>query len=238
MSGFIVLFLVVKDHLSRLPPHLADGHSSYPIGGRHTVHLISSDAFAQPSGLERCPLVSLFNRRISTLGLSVDDSKGVITSCGPDSTGARHECVEHPYPSSPWASSPLAGLFPSNTWPRVTGDTPVTERPTIRRKARVIMTNPDMLHCSLLPNHSLWAPFLRKLQFIVIDEAHHYRYPPPPPPPSPFLRTAALIIWHRGSASVSPEPIYPMLRMRTAALSSDSNLNTSQRFKPTRFPIR
>eukprot|EP00873_Tetraselmis_striata_P034123 jgi/Tetstr1/454387/TSEL_041294.t1 len=55
------------------------------------------------------------------------------------------------------------------------GDTPVTERPTIRRKARVIMTNPDMLHCSLLPNHSLWAPFLRKLQFIVIDEAHHYR---------------------------------------------------------------
>jgi DEAD/DEAH box helicase domain-containing protein len=37
------------------------------------------------------------------------------------------------------------------------------------------MTNPDMLHCGILPNHSQWRPFLRKLQYIVVDEAHHYR---------------------------------------------------------------
>ena len=39
----------------------------------------------------------------------------------------------------------------------------------------MVMTNPDMLHCGILPNHSQWRPFLRKLQYIVIDEAHHYR---------------------------------------------------------------
>ena len=55
------------------------------------------------------------------------------------------------------------------------GDTPNNIRPSIRKKARIILSNPDMLHTSILPNHSNWARFLRNLQFVVIDEAHFYR---------------------------------------------------------------
>ena len=55
------------------------------------------------------------------------------------------------------------------------GDTPGMERPLIRRRARVILTNPDMLHVSMLPNHASWARLWRNLRFVVVDEAHAYR---------------------------------------------------------------
>lgn len=55
------------------------------------------------------------------------------------------------------------------------GDTPTEDREWIRNYANVVLTNPDMLHHSMLPGHSRWAPFLRRLQFVVIDELHHYR---------------------------------------------------------------
>jgi DEAD/DEAH box helicase domain-containing protein len=55
------------------------------------------------------------------------------------------------------------------------GDTPQPHRPTIRKTARVILTNPDMLHTGILPHHSNWSDFFANLKFIVIDEAHTYR---------------------------------------------------------------
>ncbi len=55
------------------------------------------------------------------------------------------------------------------------GDTPQSTRTRLRRQAAVILTNPDMLHLGILPNHNLWADFLRNLRFVVIDEAHVYR---------------------------------------------------------------
>lgn len=55
------------------------------------------------------------------------------------------------------------------------GDTPQSARPRIRKQARVLLTNPDMLHTGILPNHPLWAEFFRHLTFVVIDEAHTYR---------------------------------------------------------------
>jgi DEAD/DEAH box helicase domain-containing protein len=55
------------------------------------------------------------------------------------------------------------------------GDTPSHERPTIRKVARLIISNPDMLHAGVLPHHTLWAEFFRSLQFVVIDEVHAYR---------------------------------------------------------------
>lgn len=55
------------------------------------------------------------------------------------------------------------------------GDTPTDARTGIREKARYVVTNPDMLHTGILPNHAKWQRFLRNLRFIVIDEAHHYR---------------------------------------------------------------
>ncbi len=54
-------------------------------------------------------------------------------------------------------------------------DTPQGTRRRLRQSAAVLLTNPDMLHVGILPNHSLWSNFLARLKYIVIDEAHVYR---------------------------------------------------------------
>ncbi|MFC9971775.1 DEAD/DEAH box helicase [Spirillospora sp. NPDC127200] len=55
------------------------------------------------------------------------------------------------------------------------GDTPRDERTWARQHANYILTNPDMLHRSLLPGHARWGAFLRRLKYVVVDEAHGYR---------------------------------------------------------------
>jgi DEAD/DEAH box helicase domain-containing protein len=55
------------------------------------------------------------------------------------------------------------------------GDTPRGARSRLRREACILLTNPDMLHLGILPNHTLWAGFFANLRFVIIDEAHVYR---------------------------------------------------------------
>lgn len=55
------------------------------------------------------------------------------------------------------------------------GDTPPALRRKLRDSARVVLTNPDMLHSGIMPNHAKWAPFFSRLRFVVIDEIHTYR---------------------------------------------------------------
>lgn len=55
------------------------------------------------------------------------------------------------------------------------GDTPREQRTQIRRNANIILTNPDMLHVGILPNHAGWQDFFSNLAIVVIDEAHVYR---------------------------------------------------------------
>jgi DEAD/DEAH box helicase domain-containing protein len=55
------------------------------------------------------------------------------------------------------------------------GDTPQAERPLIRSNANVVLTNPDMLHLSILPDHARWATFFHRLSLVVVDEAHVLR---------------------------------------------------------------
>jgi DEAD/DEAH box helicase domain-containing protein len=54
------------------------------------------------------------------------------------------------------------------------GDTSSSRRYAIRNKARVIITNPDMLHLGILPNHPSWENLFSNLKFIIIDEIHTY----------------------------------------------------------------
>jgi DEAD/DEAH box helicase domain-containing protein len=55
------------------------------------------------------------------------------------------------------------------------GDTPREERPAIRRRANLVLTNPDMLNVGVLPHHKRWGDFLANLGWVVVDEAHTYR---------------------------------------------------------------
>jgi DEAD/DEAH box helicase domain-containing protein len=55
------------------------------------------------------------------------------------------------------------------------GDTPVDERDWVRAHARLVLTNPDMLHRGILPAHARWSGLLRRLRYVVIDECHTYR---------------------------------------------------------------
>jgi len=55
------------------------------------------------------------------------------------------------------------------------GDTPDEERAWIRAHAGYVLTNPDLLHRSMLPGHERWSSFLRALDYVVVDECHVYR---------------------------------------------------------------
>ncbi len=55
------------------------------------------------------------------------------------------------------------------------GDTPGSRRSIIRSKARIILTNPDMLHIGILPYHTSWSDFFMHLKWIVLDEIHIYK---------------------------------------------------------------
>ena len=66
----------------------------------------------------------------------------------------------------------LRGVNPA-TYDR---DTPKALRAEVRKRANVILTNPDMLNVALLPSHdSLWADFFRNLKIVAVDEAHLLR---------------------------------------------------------------
>jgi DEAD/DEAH box helicase domain-containing protein len=66
-------------------------------------------------------------------------------------------------------------LLPPESLATFDGDTPRSERADVRRYGRIILTNPDMLHVGIIPNHQSWAALLRHLKYVVVDEAHIYR---------------------------------------------------------------
>ena len=67
-----------------------------------------------------------------------------------------------------------AGLGDAITASAFDGDTPFEQRTFIRESSRILLTNPDMLHVTILPNHRLWKEFLRGLRYVIVDEVHTY----------------------------------------------------------------
>jgi DEAD/DEAH box helicase domain-containing protein len=65
----------------------------------------------------------------------------------------------------------LRGVHPAT----YDGDTPHALRADIRRRANILLTNPDMLNIGILPNHEPWADYLRNLEIVAVDEAHVLR---------------------------------------------------------------
>jgi len=81
-------------------------------------------------------------------------------------------------PTKALAQDQLAGLASLGLEVRVTthdGDSGRDQREWARDHAEYVLTNPDMLHHSLLPGHERWRSFLSQLSYVVVDECHHYR---------------------------------------------------------------
>jgi DEAD/DEAH box helicase domain-containing protein len=55
------------------------------------------------------------------------------------------------------------------------GDSDEAERRFARDYAGLILSNPDMIHRSVLPSHARFSRLLGSLRYVVIDEAHRYR---------------------------------------------------------------
>lgn len=83
------------------------------------------------------------------------------------------------YPTKALAQDQLRAIraygLPQITAATYDGDTPSDERPSVRRYAGIVLSNPDMLHFGILPQHARWAEFFGRLAFVVVDEAHVLR---------------------------------------------------------------
>ncbi len=87
------------------------------------------------------------------------------------------------------------------------GDATVVERAWAQSHANYLLTNPDMIHSGLLPNHSRWRGFLRRLRVVIIDECHGYR--------GVFgshvaqvLRRLRRVAAHHAALGSRPEPVF------------------------------
>src|SRR6476659_8673287 len=67
------------------------------------------------------------------------------------------------------ADAPAIGVFTYD------GDTPQDARRTIRSRAHLVLSNPDMVHSGILPHHPRWAKLFENLRYVIIDELHAYR---------------------------------------------------------------
>ncbi len=69
-------------------------------------------------------------------------------------------------------AAPLGGAATAFTYD---GDTPQDARRSIRERASLVLTNPDMLHSGILPHHTKWAKCFERLKWVVVDELHACR---------------------------------------------------------------
>jgi len=83
------------------------------------------------------------------------------------------------FPTKALAQDQLRALtafdFPQLTAATYDGDTGPEERTWVRRNANVVLSNPEMLHCGILPHHARWSTFLMRLRYVVLDELHTLR---------------------------------------------------------------
>ena len=157
-----------------LPPEIVDSVSAAGIGAPWAHQVAAADAawrgrhVALATGTASGKSLGYL---LPIVAATIDDGRGAA--------GRRSQTAVYLAPTKALAHDQLrasAQLGPDG-WPIGTldGDSTPSERDWARDYARYILTNPDMLHRSVLPNHRRWAPFLRTLRFVVVDEAHRYR---------------------------------------------------------------
>ncbi len=93
--------------------------------------------------------------------------------------GQRGSTVLYLSPTKALAQDQLNGLrslaLPGLAAATHDGDSSREERDWARDHGEYLLTNPDMLHRSMLPGHARWSRFFSMLDHVVVDECHHYR---------------------------------------------------------------
>jgi DEAD/DEAH box helicase domain-containing protein len=92
--------------------------------------------------------------------------------------GERGAGVLYLAPTKALAQDQLSGLSSLGLDVRISthdGDSSHEQRDWTRDFGEYVLTNPDMLHRSMLPGHARWASLWRSLRYVVVDECHHYR---------------------------------------------------------------
>ncbi len=96
-----------------------------------------------------------------------------------DTAGSRGDTVLYLSPTKALARDQLAGVsalaLPGVRAAAFDGDSLPEERDWARSHATYVVTNPDMLHRTMLPGHARWAEFWSTLRYVVVDECHYYR---------------------------------------------------------------
>ncbi|MGZ5417201.1 MAG: DEAD/DEAH box helicase [Nocardioides sp.] len=112
-----------------------------------------------------------------SLGYLMPALTTILESRGPK--GRRGATVLYLSPTKALAQDQLSSLLalgvPGLAATTHDGDSPREQRDFARDHGEYVLTNPDMLHRSLLPGHARWSRFFASLQYVVVDECHHYR---------------------------------------------------------------
>lgn len=147
--------------------------------------------------LEQSGIDQLYAHQAATLDLARDGADvAVVTGTASGKTLCYNlpileTCLREPaaralylYPTKALAQDQLKGLLEllhgTGVGERIApgvydGDTPTHQRRRIKAEAHLVLSNPDMLHASILPYHPKWARFFSELRYVVLDEVHQYR---------------------------------------------------------------
>ena len=134
------------------------------VSGRPRPDRGHTDSLGEKSGLQSAGIAHLPRRTIGPRAVPLS-AQSIGPGSGPDlATLAAAVSGEPP----PQENRLFAAIYD--------GDTTTAERARLRKQPPpVLITNPDMLHLSLLPYHDSWSSFFKGLRVIVIDEVHVYR---------------------------------------------------------------
>jgi DEAD/DEAH box helicase domain-containing protein len=168
-------------HLEVLPPRPA-GHAPWPAWAHPTVvEAFRGRGAREPftHQVEAAELAHAGRHVVLATGTASGKSMAYQLPALSDLTADPRATVLYMAPTKALAADQLsslhglgiAGIHPS----LFDGDTPVDVRDWVRAHSRWVLTNPDMIHRGLLPQHARWIRFLRRLKYVVIDECHAYR---------------------------------------------------------------
>ncbi|KAI3954476.1 hypothetical protein MKW92_053461 [Papaver armeniacum] len=167
------------------------------IGARTAVHVEIPNILSEitQSALRRIGISKLYSHQAESIQASLAGKNVVVatmTSSGkslcynlPVLEALSHNllsCALYIFPTKALAQDQLRalsemteGLQNGFNFGVYDGDTSEGDRMWLRDNARLLITNPDMLHMSILPFHVQFQRILSNLRFVIIDEAHTYK---------------------------------------------------------------